>query len=106
MDDTKRLIEEIKKQLSEMSVDERKEIEKPKVEDSIALVRELINYDKLLVSEKCKSTLNEFETYRYRSAGENGYNSEDADTPLKVNDDCMDALRYALFKHLTTFRRM
>ncbi len=80
--------------------------EKPKVEDSIALVRELINYDKLLVSEKCKSTLNEFETYRYRSAGENGYNSEDADTPLKVNDDCMDALRYALFKHLTTFRRM
>ena len=31
MDDTKRLIEEIKKQLSEMSVDERKEIEKPKV---------------------------------------------------------------------------
>ena len=31
MDDTKRLIEEIKKQLSEMSADERKEIEKPKV---------------------------------------------------------------------------
>lgn len=31
MDDTKRLIGEIKKQLSEMSADERKEIEKPKV---------------------------------------------------------------------------
>ena len=82
--------------------------EKPKVEDSISLVRELINYDKVIVSDICKATLGEFETYRYPSDAEktkNGISSDNADTPLKVNDDCMDALRYALYKHLTTFRR-
>ena len=81
--------------------------EKPKVEDSIALVRGLINYDRLMISEICKSTLNEFETYRYPSETERTksgiINSDNADLPVKMNDDCMDALRYALFKHLTTF---
>ena len=65
--------------------------EKPKVEDSIALVRSLINYDKLIVSEKCIHTLEEFGLYSYGSE----------DVPLKINDDCMDALRYGLYKYLT-----
>ena len=82
--------------------------EKPKVEDSIALVRALINYDKLFVSDICKSTLNEFVTYRYSSESERVkvsslYSGDNADLPLKMNDDCMDALRYALYKHKTTF---
>ncbi len=83
--------------------------EKPKVEDSISLVRGLINYDNLMVSEICKRTLSEFETYRYPSETERqraGYlNGDNIDLPLKVNDDCMDALRYALYKHLTTFKK-
>ena len=81
--------------------------EKPKVEDSIALVRGLINYDKLIVCDNCISTLNEFETYRYPPEAEVKHNSTNinADLPLKINDDCMDALRYGLYKHLTTFRK-
>ena len=79
--------------------------EKPKVEDSLALVREIINYDKLLVSQRCKNTLNEFSTYRYPSEIERGVSGIDSELPLKINDDCMDALRYGLFKHITTFRK-
>ena len=82
--------------------------EKPKVEDSISLVRGLINYDNIIVPDVCKATLGEFETYRYPSETDKykgGVSSDSADTPLKINDDCMDALRYAIYKHLTTFRR-
>lgn len=80
--------------------------EKPKVEDSVAIVREVINYDKLLVSDRCKNTLNEFSTYRYPTEAEQarkGLLESESDIPLKVNDDCMDALRYGIFKHVTTF---
>lgn len=77
--------------------------EKPKVEDSIALVRSVINYDKLNVSLKCVHTLQEFETYRYPSEDEQLKSTVQADLPVKMNDDCMDAVRYGLFKHLTTF---
>ncbi|MEE3349120.1 MAG: PBSX family phage terminase large subunit [Candidatus Gastranaerophilaceae bacterium] len=82
--------------------------EKPKVEDSISLVRGLINYDNIIVSDVCKATLGEFETYRYPSETDKlkgGISLDGSDTPLKVNDDCMDAMRYAIYKHLTTFRR-
>ena len=79
--------------------------EKPKVEDSIALVRSVINYDKLVVSEKCQHTLNEYETYRYPSKEEQLKAGVQADSPIKMNDDCMDASRYGLFKHITTFNR-
>ncbi len=83
--------------------------EKPKVEDSISLVRGLINYDKLIISVNCTHTLNEFDTYRYPSDSEHQKNitsSENVDLPLKINDDCMDALRYGIYKHLTTFRKL
>lgn len=79
--------------------------EKPKVEDSIALVRSVINYDNLIVSDKCGHTLNEFETYRYPNEEERLRASVQADMPIKINDDCMDALRYGLYKHLTTFNQ-
>lgn len=79
--------------------------EKPKVEDSIALVRSLINYDKLIVSEKCVHTLQEYETYRYPSEDERLKISVQIDAPIKLNDDCMDASRYGIYKHLTTFNR-
>ncbi len=81
--------------------------EKPRIEDSISLVRGLINYDKLLISDACTATLNEFSTYRYPSESEQTkyYSGGSADLPIKINDDCMDALRYAIFKHLTTFSR-
>ncbi len=81
--------------------------DKPRIEDSVSLVRGLINYDKLLVCETCTATLNEFLTYRYPSETEQlkFMGSNNADLPLKLNDDCMDALRYAIFKHLTTFNR-
>ena len=71
--------------------------EKPRVEDSIAMVRSLINYDKLIVSEKCVNTLREFEIYRYPTLD---------DAPVKLNDDCMDALRYALFSYLSKRKRL
>ncbi len=80
--------------------------EKPKIEDSISLVRELINYDNLIVSSLCTNTLNEFSTYRYPSENERSRSLlglDSADLPVKINDDCMDALRYGIYKHLTTF---
>ncbi len=79
--------------------------EKPKVEDSIALVRSVINYDKLNVSLKCVHTLQEFETYRYPSEDERLKATVQADLPIKMNDDCMDAVRYGLYKHLTSYNR-
>lgn len=77
--------------------------EKPKVEDSIALVRSVINYDKLIVSARCVHTLQEYQTYRYPSEEEGLKSSIQLDTPIKINDDCMDASRYGLYKHLRTF---
>lgn len=83
--------------------------EKPKVEDSISLIRSIINYDSLMVAENCTQTLNEFATYRYPSDSElaktGNLNGNASEVPVKLNDDCMDALRYAIFKHLTTFAR-
>ena len=79
--------------------------EKPKVEDSIALVRSVINYDKLNVSTKCVHTLQELETYRYPTEDERLKSTVQADLPVKMNDDCMDAMRYGLYKHLTSFNR-
>ena len=70
--------------------------EKPKVEDSISLVRSLINYDRLIVSDKCLHTLEEFSLYRYEQDALSA-----KDSPLKINDDCTDALRYGLYKYLT-----
>lgn len=79
--------------------------EKPKVEDSIAMVRSVINYDRLNVSQKCVHTLQEFQTYRYPSEDERLKATVQADLPVKLNDDCMDAMRYGLYSHLTRYNR-
>jgi len=71
--------------------------EKPKVADSIGIVRSIINYDRLIVNrDRCKNTINEFFTYRYPSEEEKHSKLTDLDSPLKENDDAMDETRYAL----------
>ncbi len=71
--------------------------EKPKVIDSIAIVRSIINYDRLIINkDRCKNTLREFGTYRYPNEDERENRILDSDMPLKENDDAMDETRYAL----------
>ena len=69
--------------------------EKPKLQDSISVLRSIINYDCLIInSERCKNTLREFASYRYPSEDEK-LSAKD-DVPLKENDDTMDETRYAI----------
>jgi PBSX family phage terminase large subunit len=69
--------------------------EKPRLQDSIAILREIINYDKLIINaDKCKNTIREFSIYRYPS--ENYSSLHKQDVPLKENDDSMDETRYAI----------
>ena len=71
--------------------------EKPKVADSIGIVRSIINFDRLIVNkDRCKQTINEFFTYRYPSEEDCLKNIADKDLPIKENDDAMDETRYAL----------
>lgn len=71
--------------------------EKPKVKDSIEVVREVINYDRLVVNrERCTDTLRELGLYRYPSADAAEDGGVDMDYPLKENDDTMDEMRYAI----------
>ena len=70
---------------------------KPKVVDSIGIVRSIINYDRLVINkDRCKNTLREFGLYRYPNQEERSSLLMDLDTPLKENDDAMDETRYAL----------
>ncbi len=69
--------------------------EKPRLQDSISVLRGLINYDNLIVnSERCKNTLREFKIYRYPSEDEKSRYEDDV--PVKENDDTMDETRYAV----------
>lgn len=57
---------------------------KPKVIDSIGIVRSIINYDRLIVNkDRCKNTLREFGLYRYPNEQERTDRFIDLDTPLK-----------------------
>lgn len=79
---------------------------KPKVVDSIAVVRSIINYDRLIVNkERCKNTLKEFGLYRYPNEDERLHSFGDWDTPLKENDDAMDETRYALNFYETNYAK-
>lgn len=51
--------------------------------------------NKLRVVNSCQSVRNEFGQYQYDE-------DSDKDDPLKQNDHAMDALRYALFTHMST----
>lgn len=67
--------------------------EKPKVLDSIEIVRGIINYDRFVVNkDDCTATLKEIQSYRYPTDDE----CEDVDLPIKQDDDAMDEMRYAL----------
>lgn len=69
--------------------------EKPRLQDSISILRGIINYDSLIVnSARCKNTLKEFASYRYPAEDEHSFVSEDI--PVKENDDAMDETRYAV----------
>jgi len=54
----------------------------------IKAVTALIESDRLLVHRSCQNLINEFQMYRY--------DDNDKETPLKINDHAMDALRYAV----------
>lgn len=77
---------------------------KPKVIDSIGIVRSIINYDRLIINkDRCKNTLREFGLYRYPNPDERENMAHDLDSPLKENDDAMDETRYALHFYETRF---
>lgn len=73
------------------------------VADSIAIVRQIINYDRLIISKKCVDTLQEIQTYRYPSKEEQMRLTVDIDKPIKEFDDLMDAKRYGLVKYETDY---
>ena len=77
---------------------------KPKVIDSIGILRSIINYDRLIVNkDRCKNTIREFRLYRYPNSDEDMSILKDPDMPLKENDDTMDETRYALNFYETTY---
>ena len=47
---------------------------------------------KIIVHPDCIETYNEFKTYRWKK----GDDDKPLDIPVEINDDCMDALRYAV----------
>ncbi|MBQ2645200.1 terminase family protein, partial [bacterium] len=76
--------------------------EKPRLQDSISILRSLINYDYLIInSERCLNTIREFKTYRYPQDDE--FSNFPDDTPIKENDDTMDETRYAITFYETRF---
>ncbi|KKQ09699.1 MAG: Phage-related protein [Candidatus Pacebacteria bacterium GW2011_GWF1_36_5] len=79
--------------------------EKPKVEDSITIVRSIINFDRLIISDKCVNTSNEIQTYRYPSEDERLKHSVDPEKPIGENDHLMDSMRYILNLYERRFGR-
>lgn len=63
---------------------------KDSIVNGINIVRELLKQNKLFIHKSCVNTISEFESYCYDPEDPN------KETPLKENDDAMDALRYAL----------
>lgn len=76
--------------------------EKPKVADSISLVRQIINFDRLVISNKCKDTIQEITTYAYPDPKDLPIGA-DKDMPMKEFDDLCDAFRYAIFYYETHY---
>ncbi len=62
--------------------------------EGIMFVKGLVNAGRLVVSQNCHYTLREFDSYIWDQG------STVKEVPIKMNDDCMDALRYAFFTHL------
>lgn len=65
--------------------------------EGIMFVKGLVNSGQLIASKRCSMTLREFDSYIWDKA------SLIKEAPIKLNDDCMDAMRYALFTHLRSY---
>ena len=73
------------------------------VSDSIAIVRQLINFDRLIICrDTCPNTIQEITTYRYPQEYEITA-STDIDKPVKEFDDSMDAMRYGVWFYEVNF---
>lgn len=59
--------------------------------EGIMHVKSCIGDDRLIVNAECKYTLREFDSYIWDKR------ASVKEMPVKVNDDCMDAVRYALY---------
>lgn len=80
--------------------------DKPKLEDSIAIIREIINFDRLIVNrDRCKSFLAEISVYRYPDENERLMSTKDPNLPIDKNNHMMDAVRYGLYYYETRYKR-
>lgn len=75
------------------------------VRPGIAAVQQIMHHNselgepaRLRVHESCKWTIQEIGDYRWRPHPT--IDEEFTDEPVKVNDHCMDAMRYGVFSHL------
>lgn len=62
------------------------------VNRGIELISSMLDNDSIRVLSKCKSTINEFSTYRWDPK----YQEKGVDKPIKQNDHAMDSLRYII----------
>lgn len=73
------------------------------VADSIAIVRQLINFDRFIIcKDNCPETIQEIINYRYPQEYEITA-ATDIDKPIKEFDDCMDAMRYGVWFYEMNF---
>ena len=61
-----------------------------KVLAGIEVVAKLLKVNRLFICEDCKETIKEFNLYVW---------NDKTGEPIKINDDCMDSLRYALYSY-------
>lgn len=81
-------------ELNDMGIPTREVIKK--VGAGIDKVRDLLHSKKLFISANCKTTIQEFETYHYPENQDSKLNKSAYEKPVKEDDHCMDAVRYAL----------
>lgn len=62
----------------------------------IDAVRELFKQGRLHIHERCHHLISELESYRYP---EKSTNHNESEVPVKEDDHCVDALRYALYNN-------
>lgn len=67
----------------------------------IEAVTSALKTGNLFITQKCKNTIKEFESYRYHQDKQGSNNKEE---PIKENDHALDALRYAIYSMKKTFK--
>ena len=78
--------------------------EKPMLEDSIGLMRSVINFDRLIINkDKCPYFLSEISIYRYPDEDERMKAGVKPDVPIDANQHILDATRYMLYYYETYF---